>query len=184
MTRFPLFLMRHGAPDLPGRLLGHLDSPATPAGIESCRMRGAGLTFERLVSSDLSRARCCAASLGAPVIDPRWRELDFGAWDGLSPADVESQALADFWADPDANPPPGGERWSGLMARVEAALGDIPPQPTLVVTHGGPMRAALCSLLGLSLVQAFQFQLPYAALLTFEVQADRPRRAMLTGLLG
>lgn len=182
MKSFPLYLMRHGAPALTGRMLGHLNSPATAAGIDACIAHARGLEFEHLVSSDLSRAAACAAAIGEAAIDPRWRELDFGAWDGLAAADIDAALLAGFWADPDGNPPPGGERWSALASRVGAAIAALPARPTLVVTHGGPMRAALCGLLGLELAQAWQVQLPYASVLAFDVLEETPRRAMLTGL--
>nr|WP_255696874.1 histidine phosphatase family protein [Sandaracinobacteroides sayramensis] len=175
--------MRHGAPELTGRLLGHLDVPVTSAGAEACRARAAGLEIGRLWSSDLQRAQVSAQTLGTPGTDPRWRELDFGLWDGVAPADLDRQALSAFWADPEANAPPGGERWSELMQRVGSALKDLSPEPTLIVTHGGPMRAALCHLLEIDLQTAWRFDLPYAALLAFSVEAERPRRAQLTGLL-
>ena len=182
MTRFPRHLMRHGAPQRPGLLLGHLDMPATAEGVRACAGRAQGLGPVRLVSSDLLRARACAEALATPQTDPRWRELDIGAWDGLAPAEIDSAALGAFWANPDENPPPGGERWSALVARVEAALRDLPPEPVLVVTHGGPMRAALHILLGLGLPEVWRFDLPYAALLTFSLSAGQPPYAQLAGL--
>lgn len=185
MTRFPLHLMRHGAPQRSGLLLGHLDIPVTAEGVRACADRGRGLGPFRLVSSDLQRARACAEALAVPEMDPRWRELDFGDWDGLAPAGIDPTALGAFWADPDANPPPGGERWSQLVARIEAALQDLPPEPTLVVTHGGPMRAALHILLGLGLADVWRFDLPYAALLSFNLSLSpgHPPHAQLAGLV-
>lgn len=174
--------MRHGEPEQPGRLLGHLDMPATPAGIAACAAQAADLVVDRLIASDLDRASACARAIGTPVIDPRWRELDFGAWDGKRAADLDQAALARFWDDPDACPPPGGERWSALVARVGAAIRDLEPVPTLVVSHGGPMRAALYLLCGLDLKQTWSFDLPYAAVLSLRVWEGTPRQAQVTGL--
>lgn len=182
MTSFPLHLMRHGAPMLTGRMLGHTDCDATPEGIAACVERARDLSFTTVISSDLQRARHAAGAIGAPTLDPRWRELDFGAWDGLSPSDIDANALARFWDDPDANPPPGGERWSALVARVGAAIDALPPQPTLVITHGGAMRAALSHLCGFSQQGTWAFDLPYAAVLTLNVWDGAPRRAQVTGL--
>jgi alpha-ribazole phosphatase len=171
---FLLHLMRHGEPVLTGRLLGHTDCAGTPAGIGACFAQASGVAVEHIVTSDLQRAVSCAARVAtlaeiAPVTDPRWRELDFGAWDGLAAAEVDGAALGRFWDDPDANPPPGGERWSALVARVSAALADLPEAPTLVVTHGGAIRAALAVLCGFEQRHLWAFDLPYAAMVTLQV---------------
>lgn len=162
-------------------MLGHLDIPATEAGIRACFQRGSALRPRRIISSDLQRAQACAATLGEPETDSRWRELDFGQWDGLSAADLDPEALGAFWNDPDAAPPPGGERWTDLVLRVREALEALPPEPTLVVTHAGAMRAALHVLMGLSFRQCWHFDLPYAALLSFHMIKE-PLGAQLTGL--
>ncbi|SFR76335.1 histidine phosphatase family protein [Sphingomonas jatrophae] len=182
MGSFPLYLLRHGAPLTEGRLLGHGDEQASPAGIAACAAQAEGLGPVRLVSSDLARARACAEAIGTPQLDPRWRELDFGAWDGLTAAEVEPAALARFWDDPDLYPPPGGEGWSALAARVAEAVAALPAEPTLVVTHGGAMRAALHGLCGLSLAQTWSFELPCASLLALTVWEGSPRRAQIAGL--
>ncbi len=182
-----LHLLRHGAPVLTGRMLGRTDSPATAAGMAACVAQAADLEIAALVTSDLSRAAACAAAIGAshriaPRGDPRWRELDFGDWDGRAPAELDGEALGRFWNDPDACPPPAGERWSGLVARIDAALGDMASGPTLVVTHGGAMRAALALLCGFGQRQLWSFDLPCAALLTLSVRPGPPRSAQVVGL--
>ncbi|QJU59761.1 histidine phosphatase family protein [Sphingomonas sp. AP4-R1] len=168
MSGAPLYLLRHGEPELAGRMLGRTDCAVTEAGIAACRARAGGLAVEHLVASDLRRARDCAGAIGAPAIDPRWRELDFGEWDGLAAAEIDPVALGRFWDDPDAAPPPGGERWGDLVGRVGSALAALPDVPTLVVTHGGPMRAALHLLCGFDRRQVWAFDLPYAALLVLQ----------------
>lgn len=154
----------------------------TPAGIAACRAQAADLAVSHLVSSDLRRARGCAEAMGAAVIDSRWRELDFGTWDGCAPSELDPAALGRFWSDPDLNPPPEGERWSQLVARVADAVYALEPAPTLVVTHGGAMRAALHLLCGLELRQTWAFDLPYAAVLALRVWEGAPRQAQVIGL--
>jgi alpha-ribazole phosphatase len=187
VSSFALHLLRHGAPVRPGRLMGRTDDPPTPEGIAACVGRAAGLEVEHLIASDLQRASRAAEAIGAglnltPVVDPRWRELDFGAWDGCDPAAIPPAALARFHDDPEGAPPPEGELWSGLTARVSAAIDALQPVPTLVVTHGGAMRAALHLLCGFDLRQTWAIDLPYAALLSLRVWPGEDRFAQITGL--
>ena len=186
MNGFLLHLMRHGAPETPGLLLGRTDMPATPAGIAACTRRAADLCFGAVIASDLHRCARTADVIGGaralPVArDPRWRELDFGAWDGLAPAQVDSAALAAFWNDPEADAPPDGERWSALTGRVEAALVGI-AEDTLVITHGGAIRAALACLCGFDLRQLWAFDLPYASTVSLRIWPGSPRAAQIVGL--
>ncbi len=169
-----LHLLRHGAPVEPGLMLGRTDMAPTPAGIADCLRQARQLDVAQLISSDLLRARGPARAIGEeldiePAIDPRWRELDFGQWEGKPAAALDQDALARFWNDPDSFPPPGGERWSALVARISAALTALTPQATLIVTHGGAMRAALHLLCGFDLPRLWTFDLPYGALLSLQV---------------
>lgn len=187
MTPFLLHLLRHGAPMRPGLMLGRTDDPPSAAGIGTCIARTADLEFEALIASDLRRAceaaQAIARSRPFPLaIDPRWRELDFGAWDGLAPAGIDRAALMRFHDDPDAAPPPGGERWASLCARVSAALGELPPRPTLVVTHGGAIRAALAGLCGFGHRQGWALDLPYGALVSLRVWPGETPAAQIIGL--
>lgn len=187
MEPFTLHLLRHGEPERAGRLMGRTDCPSTAAGIEACIERAGPLSFEAIVSSNLNRAQVAAEEIGRRkgrglTIDPLWRELDFGDWDGLAPEEIDPGALARFRADPDANPPPRGEPWSQLVARVGRALDRLPPRDTLIVTHGGAMRAALAHLCDLRERNTWVVALPYAALLTFKVWPGDPLSAQVIGL--
>lgn len=187
MTGAVLHLLRHGAPDVPGRMIGRTDVPSSAAGIAACVARAQGLRVDRIVTSDLCRAQAAGAAIAQAsgngvTADPRWRELDFGAWDGLAPAEIDGEALGRFWADPDRHAPPGGERWSVLVARVGAACDALPDGATLVLTHGGAMRAALAALCGFDHKQAFAFDLPYAALLSLRLWRGDTLTAQIVGL--
>ena len=182
MTPFALHLLRHGAPVLPGRLMGRTDCAPTPDGIAACVAQAADLGVERVVSSDLQRARAAAEAIGPTTIDPRWRELDFGDWDGLAPDQVDSAALVRFWEDPDTCPPPSGERWSALVARVSDAIDALAPAPTLVVSHGGAMRAALHLLCGFDQPRLWAFDLPYGVLVSLRVWPGDKPSAQIVGI--
>lgn len=182
-----LHLLRHGAPVVTGRLIGHGDVAPSAERIAACNDQIGALDFDHLVSSDLARAQRAAEAIAAAktrslTIDPRWRELDFGAWDGQAMADLDSEAFDRFWDDPDACPPPGGESWSALKARVSAAIDAMAEGSTLVVTHGGAMRAALSLLCGFDRRQVWAFDLPYAALLSLRIWPGDPGSTQIVGL--
>jgi len=187
MSAFRLHLLRHGAPETPGLLMGRSHGVPTRAGINACVDKVNGLDIAAVATSDLLRARQAAEAIGRkcalPVlIDPRWRELDFGDWDGLAPSAIEPSAMSRFWHDPDASPPPGGERWSALVDRVAAAIGALEHPSTLVVTHGGAMRAALAHLCGFTQPQLWAFDLSYSALLSLNIWPGSQPSAQIVGL--
>ncbi|WP_088183427.1 histidine phosphatase family protein [Sphingobium sp. Z007] len=189
MSDFLLHLLRHGEPEGAGRLNGRTDASPTAAGIAACAVRARDLGLETLLASDLSRARLAGEAIGRAVdlpltLDPRWRELDFGAWDGLLAEEVDGLALSRFRDDPDRHPPPGGERWSALTGRISAAIDTLSARPTLIVTHGGAMRAAVAILCGLDARQVWAIDLPYASLLSLRVwrMPDAPTTGQIVGL--
>ena len=104
----------------------------------------------RIVTSPLSRCRLLAEHLGAlfdmPVqVDPRWREMDFGGWEGQA-WDAIPRAALDAWAgDFISYAGHGGESVAQLESRVRDALSDT-QEGALVVTHAGCIKAA-CAIL-------------------------------------
>jgi len=182
-----IHLLRHGAPERPGLLMGRTDGAPTPGGIAGCVRQAESLEFSAIVSSDLRRCALAASAIGGrkglPVtIDPRWRELDFGDWEGLPVSSVDAGLLAGFWDEPDCNPPPNGERWSALVARIAAAGSALAQSPSLIVTHAGAMRALLAHLCGFDHRQAWAFDIPYGALLSLKVWPGDQPSAQIIGL--
>lgn len=181
-----IHLMRHGTPVLSGCFLGHTDCAVTAEGIDACRAAAEGLRFGGLVASDLQRAARSAAAIAddrgiVAQMDSRWRELDFGDWDGRRAAGIDAAALGRFWADPDLDPPPHGERWSALTMRIGTALAAIDTD-TLVVTHAGAMRAALAVACGFGRDQAWAFDLPYACVLSLKLWRGAASGAQIVAL--
>lgn len=186
MNAFRLHLLRHGEPVGSGRMLGHGDAAPLEPGVRACIAKSAELDFEIVVSSDLLRAHVSAERIAARRglelrTDGDWRELDFGSWDGMYAHELDAAPLAAFWADPDSSPPPGGERWSQLCARVARALDRI-DRSALVVAHAGSIRAALCHLCGFDYRQCWAIDLPYGALLSIEVHAGEAGGARIMAL--
>ena len=87
--------------------------------------------------------------------DADLREVDFGAWEGLSFSDIAGKdaAAVDRWArfEPGFRFP-GGESIADFTRRIGAAADRMAaaPQETVVAfTHGGVIRFMLCALLRL-----------------------------------
>ncbi len=114
--------------------------------------------FDHIVCSDLTR--CVQTAQALPwkhVLDPRWREIDLGQWEGLPYAETaerfpeEVQALI---AGSDTTKIGGGESWADLRTRVRTAADELQASMghnarVLVVTHGGVIHSLVCSILGM-----------------------------------
>ena len=150
-----ILLARHGETDWNAgrRVQGHTDIPLNAAGGDQARALAEELAAEPLAavfSSDLSRALDTATAVadlhGLDVtVDPRLREKNFGTWEGLTDIEIAERfpdAHRGQWGD--------GESTEEVAERVMRVLEDIrelhPDGPVLVVSHGGPLRAALHAL--------------------------------------
>lgn len=68
----------------------------------------------------------------------------FGCWEGRAWGEIPRGELDAWAADLQRARPPGGESVAMRLARIWRAIGRLPPGGrTLVVTHAGPIRAAL-----------------------------------------
>lgn len=171
----PLWLVRHAPTAAPsGQVVGHLDVDLSEAGHAAVQVFAEACEAiwpvppAHLVSSDLARARATAAPLAAhwgltPHVDARLREVHFGRWEGATWDALEREdpaALTAWMTDWVNTPPPGGESFQALRARVETWVDDWKREargPTLVVAHAGSIRALLCASLGLPSSAAFGF---------------------------
>ena len=156
-----LILIRHGLSvwNASGRVQGQADPPLSPAGREEARRLGPMVVAqapEAVVSSDLVRARETAELLGAGAVetDPRWRESAMGDWTGRAADELLADPSGAFvrWRE-GLERPPGGESFDDMRARAGAAVRDLLARGlrcAVVVTHGGPVRAAVAELAGLA----------------------------------
>jgi probable phosphoglycerate mutase len=159
-----LHLVRHGESEwnLAGRVQGQSPQAGalTARGLEQAA-RTAGLLAQRhpgataIFSSDLPRARqtadVLAEVLDLPVReDPRLREQDLGALEGLRFADpLEDGTVQDvidrLWCEPWRRPG-GGESITDLYERVHTTLdwyaSEYAGRELILVAHGGPVRVA------------------------------------------
>lgn len=152
--------MRHGptSASASGAPLGHLDLPVSEEGQgrwPRVKAELLSLGIQRVITSDLRRARDYAADLDLPLQVLRdLREQDFGSWDGILWAELQNTEA--FFADPVHSAPPGGESFAQCAERSTKAILKIPGDEStlLVLAHGGPLRAILSRYLGVPLERA------------------------------
>ena len=158
-------LARHGESDwnAANRFQGHSDRPLTELGRRQAEALAdelaATATLTAVYSSPLRRALDTAALVGArlgltPIPVEGLREVDVGAWAGLSRTEVERQFPDGFrrWLE-------GGDGWEGgetyaeMSARVLGTLLALAAahdaEEVLVVSHGGPIRAIQAAAAGM-----------------------------------
>lgn len=171
MTR--LWLIRHGQTDwnVAGRWQGQSpDAPSLNAAgraqAEALAAQLAGRGFDALYSSDLPRAwdtaRAIAARNGQAIRpEPRLREVNLGAWEGLLADEIARrypQELAERERDPVRARAPGGETVAEVAVRVWAAADDIarrhPEGDVLIVSHGLALATLLSCAQGRRLDEA------------------------------
>jgi len=174
-----ILLLRHTRPAAAdGRCYGRTDLAPGPDLAAAARAIARRLgPVDRIVSSPLLRCRRLASLLARRLrvplrLDPDWRELDFGAWEGL-PWEAVPRAELDAWAaDLLHARPHRGESVAMLLARTRRALGRLRATRgrTLAVTHAGPIRAALFAASG----RAEAWQRPVAFGEIVRIDAARP----------
>jgi probable phosphoglycerate mutase len=165
MTR-RIIVWRHGqtAWNAARRVQGQTDVPLDPLGRQQAFEAGARLASlrpTRIVSSDLSRAADTATALaevcGVPVeTDPRLREMQFGAREGLTwdEAWERMPEAMRAWLDGDESKVEGsethaqaGERFAAAVREHADALGE--DDLLVVVAHGAVSRVGTCAFVGL-----------------------------------
>ena len=172
--------MRHGETPLTGLFCGSSDPDLTEVGWQELVDRTKDQNWDRVVTSPLKRCHTFAESLDLPLsLDARFREMDFGAWEGKSTEEVwnaDQKALAAFWQDPTADPAPGGEAWAVMCARTSEAFEEMARaaqgERLLLITHAGVMRSLLVTQLGLSFASAWKIALPTASVLEMTAHHD------------
>lgn len=160
-----LIFVRHGrtASNAAGAWQGYLDTPLDDVGLLEARAAADALcpavAPTRLVSSDLKRAVATAQPFadawGLTVqTDPILREVNAGAWEGLSRNEIESRWPEDLaaWKAGEDVRIGGAERMSEAGARVAGRVGELMDEgegTLVIVSHGGVTRMATLELAGM-----------------------------------
>ncbi len=157
----PLYLLRHGPTTASqnGAPLGRMDLPVNAEAERLWPKVKADLEtldIQRVLTSKLQRAALhaqdFAASQGVVCLELYGlSEQAFGEWDGLPWEQIKG--AESFWSNPVQAMPPGGESYARCASRALQTLQNalVPEQATLVLAHGGSLRAILAHFLGLSL---------------------------------
>jgi alpha-ribazole phosphatase/probable phosphoglycerate mutase len=181
LTPTRLYLVRHGqvADGHTDRYHGNNDIGLSPNGVRQLEELAAQLTAVPLAgvyASNLSRALTGAAIISrgrnvAPQIIPEFREIHFGAWEGLSFTEIAERYPAELEArfrDLTSFRIPGGESLLDLSSRVLSRLNDLIVQHLqeafIIVAHAGVNRVILSEALGLSLDHLFRLDQNYGCL--------------------
>jgi probable phosphoglycerate mutase len=149
-----LLLIRHGETEWnkAQRIQGQIDIALNDTGRLQAQLLGQALAQEPITAiyaSDLDRAQVTAQAVanatGVPLqTDPRLRERHYGAFQGLTYEEIESQwpQQAKSWRERDPEfAPDGGESLLDLYARVLPTLDAVAQrhagEQIVWVTHGG-----------------------------------------------
>lgn len=187
-----LFLVRHGHTiwSDTGGVAGRTDIPLSDTGKMAVTAFGATFKAEAIFThwycSPLQRTRQTSAILRAKLtaiskhpmpesrIDPRLVELNFGDWEGMTWDEVhrDFEEVMRYWGEDWVNrSPPNGESFDEQVQRCSQWLNDwqqgLDSQidySTMVVAHGGTIRAMLCLCLNWSLSDAMTFTIDPASM--------------------
>ncbi|MDR3164697.1 MAG: histidine phosphatase family protein [Synergistaceae bacterium] len=183
--RLQIYMLRHGKPQFPDErsyVYGWTDYPLSLLGREQAKHIGAEMSsirFDRIISSDLSRAAETAdivAELQRPPMreverDPELREINMGEWDGKAVVEIRENYIDIFrerGLDLANVAAPGGETFVRLrergmkaferIARTSEELSNI-----LIAAHGACMWSIISGIFGIDLGYIFRFGLDHCA---------------------
>ena len=193
-----VYLVRHGETEWNQNrpsYCGWTDIALNAKGMAQAQALGRRFRDEKItaiICSDLARARvtgetihaaCPDAALG---IDPRFRELNYGAWEGLTPEQLEVEDRDRFrsWkADPVHTPTPEGETLSQVMDRARPALKEWMirrrGESIVIVSHKTTVRGLLCAALGIPLADYTRILQQNAAINELKFRGDSAHIALV-----
>ncbi|MBA2774894.1 MAG: histidine phosphatase family protein, partial [Nocardioidaceae bacterium] len=141
---------------------------------------GVGAVLTSPMRRTRETARAVEAALGlSATVEEDFRECAFGAWDGLTLAEVQESwpdELGRWLASMDVAPPGGGESIVEVQRRVESALvrslSAYAGQTVVVVSHVNPIKLAVRYCLDVPLHSVNRMLLAPASLTTLSFYAS------------
>jgi len=176
-----VYFIRHGETEWNAlmKFQGQTDVPLSDRGRRQAELLGkrlAGEKFKGFYASDLKRAYETAEIIsnhhGLPIETvPELRELNFGAWEGLTNKEISTsfaEELKRWWDKPLSTRIPGGETLGEMVERSVAAIKKIVErhngENVVVVSHGGAIRSIIGSVLEMDLNKYWRLRLDNACL--------------------
>lgn len=193
-----IIILRHGETEhnAAGIWQGQLDSELSARGVAQAEAAGPAVTAlrpDRIVSSDLQRAARTARSVadagGIPLaLDPRFREIHAGQWQGMTNVEVADkfpEERAAVLRGEDIRRGGDGESMADVLARVREGLDDLladmgEGECVVVSTHGAAARAVAAALLDLDLSTAWRILGAFGNCHWAEVEEGRHGWRLLT----
>lgn len=185
------YLLRHGESkaNIENLFCGHTDAMLTPKGMAQAVAAAEKLSeinFDRIYSSDLSRARKTAelVSMERCTInfDNRLREMHFGIFEGLTYKRIcdEHPLAYQHWSqDFSKHAPPCGESMQEVYDRVVACFEEIIEEARrndvenlLIVSHSGVIRSLLSYLFFNELSGYWRFKVDNCGITVIEWEDD------------
>jgi probable phosphoglycerate mutase len=173
-------LLRHGPTEWNalGKVQGHTDIPLSAAGFAKMAAQRLPITATRVYASPMLRARQTVEALGLQdaILDARLMEQNWGAWEGLTRAEILAQYGADAFVQAslgEAFRPGGGESTGELHARVADFLKDAAKEDgdAVAVAHLGVLRAAYTLATGWDMATPMPAELDVSKILLLSLAA-------------
>lgn len=119
-------------------------------------------------TSPLTRCKSLANKISTREIklEPRLMELNFGDWELKTWKNIGKESFDEWNEDFVNNKVPGGESYFELSVRVKSFWKEIikKKEDSILVTHGGVIRALLAHCLGLPLENSFRLKIDYGSI--------------------
>ncbi len=162
------------------RCYGRLDVSLSHAGQQRACELASHLAREPItavVHSGWKRAAFLASRIALlksvePLADSRWRERDFGTWEGRSWNAIwraTGNAMDGLFTQPDTYRPGGGETTAELAERSMAAWHSLPERGVIaVISHGGPIAAVRTTLASAPLTEIVHYTVSTGSVVSCE----------------
>ena len=184
-----LIVIRHGETDWAraGRYSGAHDIPLNPTGLRQCDATAAALAgrvVSAVYASPLERARMSADLIAKPhrlevTIEPAFREMTFGTWEGRTRDEVAAafpDLFRTWWETPHLATLPRGETLAEVGRRVgeglEALRAQHEGETVVLVTHGVVIRLLVLDALGLGPERLWSLEASLAGITELEYEED------------
>lgn len=181
MSLTTIDLLRHGETHGGNYYRGITDDPLTETGKQQMfqAVSRHGHT-DLIITSPLRRCQAFASILSKQQasklqINPSFQEMNFGTWEGKTAEEItraNSDALVNFYTDPDSNPPLDSEKLSVFRERIRSGwnqtVREHPDKHLLIITHAGVIRMLFSIIMEIPLCNTFRIQIAHASMTRFQ----------------